>query len=350
MPPETTTAHSTLSIESVTLLTALVVFSILIDLRAHRDKACISVRDAARWSLFWVALGCSFGGYVYLRYGACAASLYMSGYVLEKSLSIDNLMVFIAVFSYFKIRGALQHRILYYGIIAAIVFRLIFVSAGGLLMRLGPWADALFALIVGWSAVKMVRSANDDDGDDDDYSDHAAVRFISRFFAVVPVLDGSRFFVDRRRAEELAREHSLPLTRSAKRYATPALVCLAVIELSDVLFSFDSVPTVIAVTHEPLLIYSAMIFAILGLRSLYFVLAALTRHLLHLEKAIIALLFFIAAKLGLHAVNELLHWPRWEPTPLQSLTVILTTLVLGVVASRLFPEPRPSLIPSERDH
>lgn len=339
---------SSFSIESIALLTALVVVSVLIDLRLHRNKETISVRDAARWSLFWVALGLSFGGYLYFRYGAHAASLYLSGYVLEKSLSIDNLMVFIAIFSYFKIRGALQHRILYYGIVAAIVFRLIFVSAGGLLMRLGPWADAVFAVIVAWSGLKMLRSGGGDE-DDGDYSNHAAVRFMSRWFAVVPVLDGSRFLVDAERAEQLSREHDAPLTRSAKVYATPALVCLAVVELSDVLFSFDSVPTVIAVTHEPLLIYSAMIFAILGLRSLYFVLAALTRHLLHLEKAIIALLFFISAKLALHAVNEILHWPQWEPTPLQSFTVIITTLTLGVVASRIFPEPRTSLIPVEKD-
>lgn len=337
-----------LSLESITLLTALVVVSILIDLRAHRDKATISVRSAAMWSLFWVALSCSFGLYLYVRHGAAAASLFLSGYVLEKSLSIDNLMVFIAIFSYFKIHGALQHRILYYGIVAAIVFRLVFVSAGGLLMRLGPWADALFAVVVAWSGVKMIRSGGDDD-DESDYSNHAAVRWMSRWFAVVPSLDGTRFLVDAARAEELAAAHGTPLTRKARVYATPALVCLAVIELSDVLFSFDSVPTVIAVTHQPLLIYSAMIFAILGLRSLYFVLKALTRHLVHLEKAIIALLFFISGKLALHAANELLHWPRWEPTPLQSFTVIAATLASGVVASRFFPEPRNSLVPIPKD-
>lgn len=334
---------SGLSIETASILSALVIVSIWLDLRLHRDKAEISIGDAARWSVFWVCLSVAFGGYLYLRFGSAAASLYISGYVLEKSLSIDNLMVFIAIFSYFKIHGALQHRILYLGIVAAIVFRLIFVSAGGLLMQLGPWADALFAVVVAWSGVKMLRNGGGDDDGDPDYSNHHAVRFVARWFAVVPVLDGVRFVVTEERAQQLAAQHGFALPKHARRFATPALVCLAVVELSDVLFSFDSVPTVIAVTREPLLVYSAMIFAILGLRSLYFVLKALTRHLLHLEKAIIALLFFIAFKLALHSVNEFFHWPRWEPTPLQSFTVIFVTLGCGVVASKLFPEPRDSM-------
>lgn len=326
-------------LEVIVVLIVAVTGSVWLDLYVHRDEREITLRDAALWSVFWVALSCVFGVYLGFRYSPDAAQLFFAGWAMEKALSVDNLLVFVAIFRYFRLSSAVQHRVLYYGIAGAVVLRLLFVAAGSSLQVLGPWADLIFAVIVGWSAVKMLRSGGDSDGDCEDFSDHAVVRWAQKVLPVVPRLDGRHLFVSAERATELLGMPPVKAgLRVAERYATPALVCILVVEASDMMFAFDSVPTVIAVTREPVLVYSAMLFAVLGLRSLYFLLAALTRWLVYLEKSVIFLLFFVAAKLGLHAANELLHWPGWEPSAGASLAVIGLTLAGGVVASVLWPK------------
>jgi tellurite resistance protein TerC len=331
--------------ETLVIFIGTVLVSLYMDLWVHRDAREITLRDSVLWSLCWIALSMGFYGYIHVRFGAEPASLFLAGYILEKTLSVDNLMVFIAIFSFFGIKDALQHRILYYGILGAIVFRLIFVLMGNAIMAAGPYADLLFAAIIGYSAVKMCGGAisgDDEDEEEADYSQHRVVQLANRLFSVFPRLDGKYFFISNARAKELASTDpsiELPDGGKAARYITPAFVCLMVIEASDVMFAFDSVPAVIAVTREPLLVYAAMIFAILGLRSLYFVLAALTKYLVYLERAVMVLLFFIAAKLALHATNKLFKWPGFEFTPNQSLLIILGVLGLGVIAS-LIAGPR----------
>lgn len=327
-------------LEVIAVLVGAVSLSVWLDLFVHRDDREITLRSAALWSLFWVGLSCAFGVYLGCRFSPAAAHLFFAGWAMEKALSVDNLLVFVAIFKYFRLGSALQHRVLYYGIAGAVVLRLIFVALGSSLRVMGPWADLLFAVVVAWSAVKMLREV-EGECDGDDYSDHAVVRWAQRVLPVIPRLDGHRFFVSAERAKELLGDAPARFgLRVAARYATPALVCMLLVEASDVMFAFDSVPTVIAVTREPVLIYSAMLFAVLGLRSLYFLLAALTRWLVHLEKAVILLLLFVAAKLALHASNELLRWPRWEPSADTSLAVIGLFLVGGIVASVIWPETR----------
>lgn len=322
--------------EVIAVFIVTVIVSLYMDLWVHRDAKNISLKSAILNTLFWIALSLCFYGYIHVRFTAELANLFLAGYILEKTLSIDNLMVFIAIFSFFGIKDALQHRILYYGIIGAVVFRLIFVAMGSIIMEAGPYADLLFAAIIGFAAIKMIAGmgGDEDDEEETDYSDHKVVKLANRLFSVFPRLDGKHFFISADRAQELAKsDPSIKLKDGVKRYATPALVCLMVIEASDVMFAFDSVPAVIAVTREPLLVYAAMIFAILGLRSLYFVLAALTKYLAYLEKAVMVLLLFIAVKLALHATHKLFHWPGFEITPNQSLMVIMGILSLGVIAS-----------------
>ena len=327
--------------ETVALFVGVVAFSIYADLFMHRRSEDVSIRDAAIWSLFWVGLSLAFAGYLNFHHGSAAASMFLSGYVLEKSLSVDNLMVFIVIFKFFGIEGALRHRILYFGILGAIVFRLIFVAVGGSLMVLfGKWVDLAFAALILWSAVQMLRGGGDDE--EEDFNDMLPVRVAKKFFPVLPMLVGHRFFVPKDEALKLAGESGLELSfAKAARFMTPAFICLLVIEASDVMFSFDSVPAVIAITREPLLVYAAMIFAMLGLRTLYFILAALTKYLVHLEKAVVLLLFFISAKLILHATYEFkLH--SYDLSPNASLAVIGALLGLGVIASFVFPgEPEP---------
>ena len=252
-------------------------------------------------------------------------------------LSVDNLFVFMAIFAWFKVPDGLRHRVLYWGIIGAIVFRLVFVAIGTGLLAFGPWVEVAFALIVAWTAIMMLKSGGDEE-QEPDYSQHLAYRFAKKLFPVWPKLHGNHFFVRRDELQgELTKPEHQGMTLPVKGalFATPLFLCLVVVEISDVLFAFDSVPAVIAVSREPLIVYSAMLFAILGLRTMYFVLEALKRYLVHLEKAVIALLFFIAIKLGLNATNHLFdHGYSIEPNT--SLMIVMAVLAIGIFASVLF--------------
>ncbi len=355
--------------ETVALFLGVFVASLLVDLVQHRDHKEVTVKNAAIWSAFWVALSLGFCGWLAIHHADDHPewpSLFLTGYLLEKTLSVDNLMVFIAIFRYFRIESGLQHRILYYGILGAILFRALFVGIGaGALNAVGPYAEVLFGAFVLWAAWQMLRGGDEDGDEEPHYEQMPLVRWATRFFPVYPKLVGSRFFVTRAEVEA-AHDPSVPLTPGVQRWMTPALVCLLVVEGSDVMFSVDSVPAVIAVTQDPLIVYTAMIFAVLGLRSLYFIVEALTRYLVHLEKAVILVLAFIGIKMFVGAGEHFGHWhaPEWTGSMGQtleqlarlvsfqvpgwssltegqqataSLVVVLGTLALGVVASLIWP-------------
>lgn len=319
------TEHFGFPLLDIAVLTGVLILSILVDFFGHRDGKEIGIKSALIWSAFWIALAIAYYGFIYFEYGSTFASLFLSGYVLEKSLSIDNLMVFMAIFASFGIRStALQHKILLWGIAGAIIFRAAFVSAGTALFHLHWSVQVLFGLIVAWSALAIIGGGSDDEGEVD-YSKHWATRVVGKVFRISPTLDGSKFFT----------------VINGLRYATPALLCVVVIELTDVVFSFDSVPAVIGVTQEPLLVYSAMLFAILGLRALFFVLSVAVKYLVHLEKAVAVVLVFVGAKLIYHPFAEQLY-AKWSVLPADisanaSLYIVLGTLALGVVASLVFP-------------
>lgn len=330
--------HFGFPIETIAIFFCAIAVSLFMDLFAHRKSKEITILGASLWSAFWVGLAVAFYGYLLLRFDKHWADLYLAGVALEKSLSVDNLMVFMAIFASFRIKGALQRRILYWGIIGALVFRAVFVAAGTSLFHLAPWVGFVFAAVVIWSAWKMLRSGGDDE-EIIDYSEHWSVKMTEKVMPIFPRLHAERLFVTRAIVRELAK--SDPTIRTVKDtavFATPAFLCLMAIETSDIMFAFDSVPAVIAVTQEPLLVYAAMIFAVLGLRSLYFVLAALTKYLVHLEKAVIALLFFIAFKLTLQSGEHVFGWDFLHISANASLLVVLGTLAVGVVASFIWPE------------
>lgn len=326
--------------ETVIVFIALSVGAIFIDLFMHRNDKPISLMSAALWSVFWVVVAMAFAGFLYIHHGAEVASLFVTGYALEKVLSVDNLFVMMAIFSWFAVPDRYRHRVLYWGVIGAIVFRGIFVAIGTSLLSLGPYVEVVFAIIVAWTAVMMLKSADDDD-EIEDYSQHLAYRMVTRFFPVWPKLKGHAFLLNQKEVDvELTKPENSDVSigrgKKAALYATPLFLCVAVVELSDVMFAFDSVPAIIAVSREPLIVYSAMMFAILGLRTLYFVLEALKQYLVHLEKAVIVLLFFIAAKLGLNATDHIWHH-GYSITATTSLYVVLGVLALGIVASVTFP-------------
>ena len=325
---------------TIAVFVGLAIGALLLDLMTHRKDKPITLMGASLWTIFWIVLSLGFAGFLYVNHSPEVASLFLTGYALEKVLSVDNLFVFMAIFAWFKVPQGLRHRVLYWGVIGAIVFRMVFVAIGSGLLVFGPWVEILFAAIVIWTAVMMLRSGGDDGDEEEDYSQHIAYRFAKKLFPVWPHLYGHNFFVRREQLQaELQKPENKDITLPAKGmlFATPLFLCVCVVEVSDVLFAFDSVPAVIAVSREPLIVYSAMIFAILGLRTMYFVLEALKRYLVHLEKAVIVLLFFIGAKLALNATNHLFHH-GYSIDPNTSLFIVLGVLAVGIIASALFPE------------
>jgi tellurite resistance protein TerC len=287
--------------------------ALLLDLASHKSGKTISIGNAIAWSCAYVAAALIYSVLVLAVKGQESFALFLTGYALEKMLSVDNLVVFMAIFSYFNVQAEHQHKILHLGILGAVVIRLAFVAVGtSALWLFGPVAETAFAAIILYTAYAMALAG---DGAPADYDNAWYVVWTKKFLPVTGETDGSRLFIGRK--------------------ATPLFICLIAIELSDVAFAFDSVPAIIAVTRDPILIYSAMVFALMGLRSLYFVIAALKAHLHHLEKAIILVLVLFAGKLLLHA------WAGIKVDPVWGLAAILVILTAGVVASMAFPSEKP---------
>jgi len=205
-----------------------ILFSIYIDLVSHRHSKEITVKNAALWSIFWISLALSFYFYLYFRFEPEWADLYLAGYVLEKSLSIDNLMVFVAIFTSFGIKDHLQHRILYWGILGALIFRAIFVVIGTGLFAASPWIGFIFAAFVLWSGWKMLRGGDDNEEEIEDYTHHWSVRLVGKMMPVFPKLLQEKFFV---KHNELNADQIVSVTRQGFRYATPAFLCLMAINI-----------------------------------------------------------------------------------------------------------------------
>lgn len=325
---------------TIAVFIGLAIGALLLDLATHRKDKPITLLGASAWTIFWIALSLGFAGFLYVSHSSEVASLFLTGYALEKVLSVDNLFVFMAIFAWFKVPQGMRHRVLYWGVIGAIIFRMVFVAIGTGLLVFGPWVEIVFAAIIIWTAIMMLRSGGSDDDEEEDYSKHIAYRFAKKLFPVWPKLYGHNFFVRRHELlEEMKKPENKGISLPGKGmlFATPLFLCVCVVEVSDLLFAFDSVPAVIAISREPLIVYSAMIFAILGLRTMYFVLEALKRYLVHLEKAVIVLLFFIGAKLTLNATNHIFHH-GYSIDPNTSLIIVLGVLAVGIIASALFPE------------
>ncbi len=314
---------SEFSIYEVLAFLVIVAVSLFTDLIAHREDKPVPMKNAVCWSLWWIALALLFGVYIYSEHGSTDASLYLTGYVLEKALSVDNLFVIMAVFSSFHIPEKYQHRVLYYGILGAVVLRFIFIALGaGFIEFGGDTALAIFGFFILWSAFKMWQESRKEHIEEVDYTKHFAVKWTSKILPVYPHINNHDFFVK----------------VSGKYLVTPLFLSLIVVEFADLMFAIDSVPAVFAVTEKPFLVYTSNIFAILGLRSLFFVLSAMKKYLCHLEKAVIAVLVFIGLKMILE-IFDLFHFTEDKAVgALVSLAVVLGLLAVGVVASLIMPK------------
>lgn len=293
---------------------ALIVALLSLDLFVlRRDDKVMSFKTATLWSLMWVGIALTFNGWIAWYLGMQAATTFFTGYLIEMSLSVDNLFVFILIFSSFKIRPEFQHRVLYWGILGALVMRAICIGAGVAALQKFEWLEFVFAAILVWAGLKSFWAQ---DHSDTDPSTGKFAIFLRRFIPIKDDYVGDRFFI--REAGQLV--------------ATPLFLVLILVEASDVIFAVDSIPAVLAITQDPFLVYSSNIFAILGLRNLYFVLASMVHLFRFLGTGVSFILVFIGVKMGLsHWFHIPIHW---------TLGVIVTMIVGSIVLSLMFPAPK----------
>lgn len=291
---------------------ALLVLDFLITRKPHE----VSMREAGLWSAFYVALPLAFGAYIWSRFGSQTGIEYLTGYLVEKSLSVDNLFVFMLLLAAFAVPVALQQRVLLYGIVGALVLRGIFIALGAAALDRLSFAFLLFGAVLLATAVKILRDQRSGQGHAVDVDTMRSVRLLRRVMPVTQDYRGPR----------------LTVMESGKRAATPfALVVIAVL-VTDVVFAVDSVPAVYGITGDPFLVFATNAFALLGLRALYFVLQGALSKLVHLGYGLAAILAFIGVKLVLHWAHGIWSWVPEIPT-LASLGVILAILALVTVTS-----------------
>jgi tellurite resistance protein TerC len=271
----------------------------------QREAHAVSMREAAIWSAVWVALGLTFGAIVWLWQGPQAGGEYLAGYLIEKSLSVDNIFVFALIFGYFAVPAEYQHRVLFWGVFGALVFRAIFIAAGATLLDQFHWMIYVFGAFLVITGIRMARS-------NDEHVDPGKNPVLRAFRRFVPMTDGlrdERFFV-----KEMGR-----------RLATPLLAVLVVMETTDIIFAIDSIPAIFAVTTDTFLVFTSNAFAILGLRALYFLLAGMIGRFAYLKIGLAFVLAFVGVKM---LISDWYHVPIWL-----SLTVIATAIAISVIVS-----------------
>jgi tellurite resistance protein TerC len=272
----------------------------------HRHAHAVKAKEALAWSIVWVLCAAAFGGLVYYSFGSERALEFATGYVIEKALSVDNLFVFVVLFSAFRIPQTSQHRVLFWGVLGALVMRALFIAAGSVLLERFHWLMYLFGAFLVLTAYKLAR----DKGVEASPLESRSYRALVRLLPTSKELDGERFFTK----------------KSGRLLATPLLMVLMLVEVTDLIFAVDSIPAVFAVTTDPFIVFTSNVFAILGLRSLYFVLADFVHRFHYLKPALAIVLGFVGVKMLLMGVYKI--------PILVSLSVICLVLVGAILLSR----------------
>ncbi len=277
----------------------------------HRKSHRIGLREAVFWSVVWTLLAFAFNGWIYLEYGGTPGLEFLLGYVIERSLSFDNIFVFIVIFNYFAVPAEFQHRVLFWGILGALISRGIFIALGVALLERFEWIILVFGAFLVWTGWKVLRGHETEVHPEK----NPAVKLFQRFVPLTSQYAGKDFFV---------RE-------GGKLFATPLMLVLIVVEATDVVFAVDSIPAVFGVTRDPFIVFTSNIFAILGLRALYFLLAGLMHKFRYLSYGLGLVLMFIGVKMVIH---------DWLAIPnLLSLGVVLGILLVSVLVSLARPAP-----------
>jgi len=296
---------------------ALISFMLVIDLSLNRRSGQVSFKKAATWTVIWMILALLFGGGIWYTMGQQKALEFLTGYLIEQSLSVDNLFVFIMIFSVFGVQGALQAKVLKWGIIGAIVMRLLFIFIGAALLKEFQWLFYIFGALLVYTAWKMAFS----DDDEIEPEKNPLVRIARKILPMTRRIRGDWFF-----------------TRKMRIWVTsPLFMVLLVVESSDLIFAMDSIPAIFAITLDPFIVLTSNIFAIMGLRSLFFLLANLMGMFVYLKFGIALILAFVGTKmilmmLGIHIPISL------------SLAVIMVTLAVAVAVSLLLRKPDEAIV------
>lgn len=271
----------------------------------HRDAHVVSFREATRFSVFWIALGLAFGGLILLWQGPTAGGEYLAGYLIEKSLAVDNIFVFALIFTYFAVPAKYQHRVLFWGVVGALVFRAGFIAGGAALLESFHWMIYVFGGFLVFTGIRMALHRNEELHPER----NPALRAFKRLVPTTEGYQGQRFIV----------------RHAGKLLATPLMAVLVMVETSDIIFAVDSIPAIFAVTTDPFLVFTSNAFAILGLRALYFMLAGMIDRFVYLKVGLSAVLVFVGAKMLLADVYEI---PIWA-----SLLAIATMIGVSILVS-----------------
>ncbi|NEM96393.1 TerC family protein [Pontibacter burrus] len=283
-----------------------VLLMLALDLGVFNRKAhVVSVKEALTWSAVWISLALVFNALVYYWFGEAKAIEFLTGYLIEKSLSIDNIFVFVLVFGYFQVPAIYQHKILFWGILGALVMRIIFIFAGVALIEKFHWTIYIFGAFLIYTGYKMFTEK----GTTIDPENNPVMKFARRIMPVTNELHGDKFFVK----------------VDGKKYATPLFLVLILIETTDLIFAVDSIPAILAITQDQFIVYTSNVFAILGLRSLYFALAHVVDRFVYLSYGLAIILVFVGSKMLLVDIFKI-------PTFI-SLLVIAMVLIFSIVLS-----------------
>jgi len=280
----------------------------------HRKAHAVTVREALVWSAVWIALALLFNMGVYFWRGPETALDFLTGYLIEKSLSVDNIFVFLLIFSAFRVPSQYQHTVLFWGIVGALLLRALFIAIGITLLQTFHWVVYLFGAFLLLTGVKMAIQQQEREIDPER---HLVLRLLRRFLPITEGYEDGKFFVK----------------RGGRAFATPLFIVLLVVETTDVIFAVDSIPAILAITVDPFIVYTSNVFAILGLRALYFALADLAHRFHFLHYGLAAILVFVGVKMLLVDVYKI---------PIgMALSVVASILLLSVLASLVWPRQGP---------
>lgn len=286
---------------------AFVIVMLSLDLGVfHRKAHCVSLKEALLWTAVWVALALAFNTWVYFEMGWQKATEFFTGYVMEKSLSVDNLFIIAVLFTFFGVPAIFQHKILFWGIFGALVMRALMIAAGAALLTNFAWITYIFAGILFFTGFKMLFATNEVI----DFEKNIALRFLRKVIPLTKDFHGDKFFVK----------------QGAKWAATPMFAVLICVEFTDLIFAVDSIPAIFAITQDTFIVYTSNVFAILGLRSLYFALSGILPYFHFLKYGLGVILCFVGAKMALAHTT-------WKLDSMVSLGVITGILAITILAS-----------------
>ncbi|MGW7448238.1 TerC family protein [Kitasatospora sp. NPDC054795] len=275
----------TMWVSTILVLIALIVADFFIGGRKPHE---VSIKEAGIWTAVWVVLAVLFGGFLWWHSGAQPAGEFFAGYITEKSLSVDNLFVFILIMGKFAVPRIYQQRVLMFGVIIALVLRAVFIAGGAALVSEFSWVFFIFGGFLIWTAWKLIKEARAEEEGEEEFEENRVLKSITRRFPATEDYRGTKLFV---------RENG-------RRLITPMLIVMLAIGTTDVLFALDSIPAIFGLTQDPYVVFTANAFALMGLRQLYFLIGGLLKKLVHLSYGLSVILGFIGVKLVLHAAHE----------------------------------------------